>query len=163
MRVVPVLIQVPAQALSLDVSTQYSYDDAPPLAAQERVRLVGCFFALLLGADLPKVPGSAPVTVIDNARCDDRCGDPLSATRAVNANVPALVGVPAMTPVDAFSVKPPGKLPDTMLQPYGVVPPVAARDCEYAPPTLPFGRVVVVSARGFATRMLSDFVDDKLS
>ena len=50
-----------------------------------------------------------------------------------------------------------------MLQAYGVVPPVAARDCEYAAPTLPFGRLVVVSARGFATRMLSDFVDDKLS
>ena len=90
------LIQVPAHALSLDVSTQYSYDVEPLLAAHERVRLVGCFFALLFGADLPKAPGSAPATVIDNARCADRCGDPLSATCAVNADVPALVGVPAI-------------------------------------------------------------------
>ena len=157
------LIHVPAQLLSLDVSTQYSYDVAPLLAAQESVKLVACFFALLLGADLPNAPGNPPATIIDKARCDVRCGDPLSATCAVNANVPALVGVPAMTPVDAFRVTPPGRLPATMLQLYGVVPPVAARACEYAAPTLPFGRLAVVSVNGFATRMLSDFVDDKLS
>ena len=113
----PVLIHVPAQALSFVVSTQYSYDPAPLLAAQESVRLVCWFFALFFGDDLLNAPGSAPAaTVIDNARCATCCGELLSVTCAVNDAVSGVVGVPEMRPVPAFSARPAGRLPATMLQ-----------------------------------------------
>ena len=46
----------------------------------------------------------------------------------MNLNVPAVVGVPLMTPV-LLRVKPPGKVPDVLVHVIGVVP-VAARVCE---------------------------------
>ena len=42
----------------------------------------------------------------------------------------AAVGVPLIRPVDAFSVKPPGSVPEVSVHVYGVVPPVAASVCE---------------------------------
>ena len=53
-----------------------------------------------------------------------------SFTCAVKLKVPAVVGVPAMAPLDAFNEKPGGKLPDASDHVYGVVPPVAASICE---------------------------------
>ena len=49
------------------------------------------------------------------------------------------VGVPAMTPLEAFSVSPAGKAPAETVQVYGVVPPEAASVLEYATPTCPSG------------------------
>ena len=46
-RAVPVLVHVPVHALSFVVSTQYSYDVAPVLAAHDKVRLVAWPLALL--------------------------------------------------------------------------------------------------------------------
>jgi len=50
-----------------------------------------------------------------------------------------VVGVPAMTPLEAFSVSPAGKAPAETVQVYGVVPPEAASALEYAAPTCPSG------------------------
>jgi hypothetical protein len=48
-----------------------------------------------------------------------------SVTCTVNDDVPDVVGVPEMTPVDAVRLSPAGNVPAVMLQVYGVVPPVA--------------------------------------
>ena len=51
--------------------------------------------------------------------------DPLSVTRSVKFEVPAVVGVPVIAPVEAFNDRPAGKLPTTVAHVYGVVPPAA--------------------------------------
>jgi hypothetical protein len=43
----------------------------------------------------------------------------------VNAEVPAAVGVPETTPVDAESERPAGNAPEVKLYVYGPVPPAA--------------------------------------
>jgi hypothetical protein len=53
-----------------------------------------------------------------------------SLTWAVKLKVPAPVGVPLMTPLLAFSVKPTGREPLAIDQVYGMVPPVAASVAE---------------------------------
>jgi hypothetical protein len=58
--------------------------------------------------------------------------------------VPAVVGVPVMAPVDESMLRPAGN--PVADQVYGVVPPVAATVAEYAVPTVPPGSVVVVMA-----------------
>jgi hypothetical protein len=50
-----------------------------------------------------------------------------SATCAVKIDVPAAVGVPLMTPVEAFRLRPAGKPPLVIDQVFGAVPPLAAR------------------------------------
>jgi len=45
--------------------------------------------------------------------------------------VPDAAGVPAITPVAAFSFNPAGSVPDVSAHIYGVFPPVAASVCEY--------------------------------
>ena len=69
--------------------------------------------------------------------------------------VTATDGVPLTTPVDAFSVKPVGNVPAVSCQVKGVVPPAARRVCEYAVPTTPFARdvVVTVSTGGAIVRL----------
>jgi hypothetical protein len=65
---------------------------------------------------------------------------------AVNLNVPAVVGVPEITPVDAARLNPAGSVPELTLQLYGVVPPLAANVVVYAVPTvLPGSGAAVVS------------------
>ena len=56
----------------------------------------------------------------------------LSWTVTVNEKVPMLaVGVPLMTPVEAFSERPLGNAPEFTVQLlYGGVPPAAVRVCE---------------------------------
>jgi hypothetical protein len=72
------------------------------------------------------------------------------------------VGVPLITPVDAFNVRPPGKVPEVSVHAYGVVPPLATNVCEYGVPTWPFTSEVVVTLMGFILGvvmvMLSNFV-----
>ena len=53
-----------------------------------------------------------------------------SVTCTVNVFAPAAVGVPLMSPDDAFSASPTGKVPDVTDQWYGAAPPVAASPCE---------------------------------
>ena len=48
-----------------------------------------------------------------------------STTWAVKLNVPGVVGVPVIAPVDGFRIKPPGSEPLTIENVYGGIPPVA--------------------------------------
>jgi hypothetical protein len=59
----------------------------------------------------------------------------------VKLEVAAVVGVPVMVPVAAFSDSPAGKLPADTLNVYEPLPPVALTVCEYVVPTVPFGSV----------------------
>lgn len=66
---------------------------------------------------------------------------------------PAAVGVPLITPA-GDNVRPAGGVPDVTDHVYGCVPPMAAKLCEYAVPTVPFGRgdVVVIETGGIIVR-----------
>jgi hypothetical protein len=67
-----------------------------------------------------------------------------SRTLTVKLEVPAASGMPTNVLVSGTSRMPVGRLPETMLQVYGAVPPVTARVCEYVVPTEPAGSEVVV-------------------
>jgi hypothetical protein len=55
----------------------------------------------------------------------------LSVTWTVKLNVPAVFGVPLITPVEGASVRPPGRAPDVTDQAVKIpLPPEAARVCE---------------------------------
>ena len=71
-----------------------------------------------------------------------------SFTCTVNDTVPAVVGVPEITPVDATKFNPAGNVPALTLQLYGVVPPLACSVVEYAVPAGPPGNDVVVTVGG---------------
>ncbi len=82
----------------------------------------------------------------------------MSLTVAVNGNVPAVVGVPVIAPLDA-RFKPVGSDPCVTDQVYGVEPPVALRVVEgYAALTVPFGSVAGVTVKGCTIVMLNDGV-----
>jgi hypothetical protein len=53
-----------------------------------------------------------------------------SVTFTVNNTVPAVVGVPEITPVEATRLNPAGNVPVLTLQVYGVVPPLACSAVE---------------------------------
>ena len=72
----------------------------------------------------------------------------------VNVYVPRLLGVPVMVPAELSSVRPFGNLPAMRVHVYGATPPVAASVCEYAAPTVPGGRLVVVIASGATTTVI---------
>ena len=80
--------------------------------------------------------------------------DALSVTRTVNVLDPAAVGVPAM--VAPVSVSPAGSVPLASDQAYGKLPPDAASDCEYAVPTVPAGRVDVVTVNEGAAAIVME-------
>ena len=65
-------------------------------------------------------------------------------TVTVKLKVPGVVGMPVMAPVVTFKNRPEGRMPVETLQVSVPLPPVAARGCEYAVPTMPPGREVVV-------------------
>jgi len=76
----------------------------------------------------------------------------------VKTKTPAAVAVPLITPL-GDSVRPSGNPPEARDHVYGVVPPVAVNVCEYAPPTLPEGRdVVVIESGGGSIVRANDFV-----
>jgi hypothetical protein len=79
--------------------------------------------------------------------------DALSRTRTVKFAVPAVVGVPVITPA-ADNVRPAGGVPDVTDHKYGGAPPLAAKLWEYAAPTMPFGRGddVVIEIGGMIVR-----------
>ena len=85
-----------------------------------------------------------------------------SVTFTVKLYVPACVGVPEISPLEAVRAKPGGRRPELMVQLYGVTPPVAASVEEYAVPTLPVGIEVLVICTfvggAAATLMLSGTV-----
>jgi hypothetical protein len=68
----------------------------------------------------------------------------LSVTwKVTEVGPPAVVGVPEITPLE-LSDSPADKVPEAIVQVYGVVPPVAARVCEEATPTVQDGNELVV-------------------
>ena len=78
------------------------------------------------------------------------CGEvPESFTCRANTKVPAVVGVPLIVPV-RDRLNPAGNCPDTTLQVYGGVPPLAVRLALYPVPTVPPESEPVVSAIGVA-------------
>jgi hypothetical protein len=99
-------------------------------------------FCAPLGSELVvMVTGvTAAATVILND-CAAVCGVGAveSITLTVKLNVPAVVGVPEITPVDAAKLNPAGSIPALTLQLYGVVPPLACNVVVYAVPTVPPG------------------------
>jgi hypothetical protein len=68
----------------------------------------------------------------------------VSVTFTVKFAVPAVVGVPEITPA-VFNVNPAGRLPDEIVHVYGEVPPVTCSVWLYAVETVPPGRLVVVT------------------
>src|SRR5262245_48476329 len=80
-------------------------------------------------------------TTIDNG-CTAVFDAP-SVTCTTNEDVPAVVGVPLMTPVAPFSARPADSVPDAIVHVYAGTPPAAARVVVYAPPAVPPGSVVV--------------------
>ena len=62
-----------------------------------------------------------------------------SFTCTVEFAVTLAVGIPEITPVVEEIVIPAGSDPDTTLHEYGVNPPAATREVEYATPTVPSG------------------------
>jgi hypothetical protein len=79
----------------------------------------------LLGeAEIPEMTG-APTIVILRLRVAVQAGVFAVATCIVKLDVPPPVGVPDITPVDAFNVKPAGNVPLDTDHVYGVVPPLA--------------------------------------
>jgi hypothetical protein len=66
-----------------------------------------------------------------------------SVTFTAKLNVPAAVGVPAISPVEAFSANPAGRDPEARDQLYGDEPPPAESTLEYSVFTLPPGRELV--------------------
>ena len=66
---------------------------------------------------------------------------------------PATLGVPEITPVDAFSDRPAGSVPVAAYV-YGPVPPVAVTVWLYAVPAVPAGNVVGSTVTGVLTVML---------
>lgn len=87
-------------------------------------------------------------------------GRPESVSFTVKVDVPATVGVPEIVPLAAFNVSPVGSAPVVMLQPYGVVPPVAFITALYGVPCWPVGNVdvVMLSAAVPVTMILKAFV-----
>jgi hypothetical protein len=90
-------------------------------------------------------------------------GEALSAAAIVNVNVPAVFGVPLSVAVCGgvaarLSPSPGGRIPDVTENPTGVMPPVVEMSAEYGVPAVPPGRVVVVTASGFAACIVNDCV-----
>jgi len=65
--------------------------------------------------------------------------------------------VPVIAPVEVFSDRPVGRVPEVRDQVYGDVPPVAARFAVYALPTWPVGSdvVAITNAEGAAAPIVS--------
>src|SRR5579859_3467710 len=107
--------------------TVYVYGATPPLAVS--VWLNADATVMLLS------DGSVIVTPQPTVRFSD-CGlltngvALLSVAVTENVATPGIVGVPEITPVEAFNVKPLGSDPEVIDHVYGLIPPTALRVCE---------------------------------
>jgi hypothetical protein len=128
------------------------YPPVPPLAARD------CEYAC------PTVPPANDNVVTVNCAGDTTMLNALvavafelSVTCTVKFAVPGAEGVPVIPP-PAARVSPAGRSPAVVLHVYALVPPLAARDCEYACPTVPPGNDDVVTVNGASdTAMLNPF------
>src|SRR3954471_20235337 len=79
---------------------------------------------------------------------------PASVARNVRFEVPAVVGVPLITPLVPSNVSPAGSVPEVSAHVYPPTPPVAPSVCEYGSVTSPCGREEVVTVTGAFTARL---------
>jgi hypothetical protein len=104
------------------------------------------------GSDVVVIKGVArfPIVSISAAVATCGFGTELSVTWNVKFVVPSVVGVPLITPVDAFSDNPPGSglLPGASEKVNGAIPPVTVNFCEYGTLTWPLASEVVVKIGG---------------
>lgn len=87
------------------------------------------------------------------------CADEAESVTLKPSGVLAIgvVGVPLISPVDAFSVNPAGNVPEVNCHVKAPVPPVAASICVYGTPAWPLGRDVVVMVRTAAVIVTEKF------
>ncbi|MGD0922781.1 MAG: hypothetical protein ABSA70_13590 [Terriglobia bacterium] len=78
-----------------------------------------------LERDVVVMVNVAGLTVMVNCCCAESAGDPESVTCTVNVQLPVLVGVPEITPVDELSDNPGGSVPLMTLQVSVPAPPLA--------------------------------------
>ena len=103
----------------LPVAILHTYGVLPPLATS-----VCVYDMLTVPSDRDAVAiERAEYIVIDNARV--ATAPLLSVTCTVKLLVPAVVGVPLITPVALLRVNPAGSVPTVILHIYGVLPPLA--------------------------------------
>src|ERR1035437_5012985 len=120
-----------------------TYGVVPPFAVSENVQsrpvkqLTGKGFAAVSRVAMVSGRGFVSLCI----------GVLASVTWNVGVAVPAVVGVPLITPVEGFNVKPVGKFPDNC-QVVAPVPPVEVSVCEYGTPTIPSLSAVVVIFSG---------------
>ncbi len=57
---------------------------------------------------------SCGAAIVIEKGCGDEAAPLLSFTVTLKLNLPAVVGVPPIIPLEAFSVNPPGSAPDTV-------------------------------------------------
>ena len=81
------------------------------------------------------VGGVEEATLIVRALVATSGGCEESETDTVKLEVPALLGVPEITPPDD-RVSPAGRDPEAMLHTYGAIPPLADRVAEYEEPAI---------------------------
>ena len=128
------------------IRTSYRVIGDPPSEGASHVSVPVPF-----AVDVHVSPAGASGTVATTATAMDKAFDAeltlASVTVTVKDAVPAVVGVPLMTP-DGERARPAGGEPTDMAHEYGIVPPVAASVCEYATPTVPPGNDSEETARG---------------
>ena len=87
------------------------------------------FVTPLNSDELPLICRSGPpVALIEALLAVSDVGKLESVTVAVKLTLPAVVGVPVMAPVEAFSVSPAGSDPELIENVYGGVPPAATSE-----------------------------------
>jgi hypothetical protein len=117
-----------------------------PSMAPETAKVLGVVSAVVVAPavgveEITGVPGAAAM-VMDSVAVTG------SSTPTTTVDVPALVGVPEITP-SALSVSPAGSWPDCRLHVLvAPAPLVAANDVVYGRPTVPWGRGDVVVMTG---------------
>jgi hypothetical protein len=135
--------------------TAQVYGDVPPETTM--LALYGTETVPLGRDDVPsESAGGAMVSVtVPEPLC---AGLELSVALIVTVEVPADVGVPA-TAQFADKVNPVGSEPDRIAQVYWPVPPVTATVAEYGTPTVPLGRVEMVSDTGIGAAAITIVAD----
>ncbi len=88
---------------------------------------------------------ATPAFIVTAYACEPVAPSP-SVAVIVKLLVAAVVGVPEIKPLAAFSESPAGKLPAETLNVYEPLPPVALTLWLYAAPTVPFGSVAGLTA-----------------
>src|SRR3989442_14364209 len=85
--------------------------------------------------------------VIDRSLVAVWAGELESDTLTVNLEMPFVVGVPEISPLAVFRVRPSGSEPDAIDHVRGLVPPATSTPSEYRRPTRPSSNRLVVMRR----------------